>query len=571
MKNVIAMFEYGEKKYIIKLVEKTVLFIKLDANGNETDKLSQEETIIVNEVWDQLQVNPQTSILVGTRKVGTNKYSIYFDKVTRNHFWISDNNLYNDDDNIKLNFKYNFEPSYVYNDMNDSLPSKPRKMFQMFKPVGGKLVAVLVTASILLSTLSACAKPNVALADTESPYSQSESIATEEQTPQEPNNIKIDLSTLQEPNEPEHSKEYNSDDIKNIIKNNPNLSSEEKEFFLKLIFVFDEYHDYMDLDCVKERLTTIRLESSPDSPIDKAAYYDYRDNKIVLFCGKNINTVDIGTLLHELFHGLQQPIDEHHPNGYGYFMCELSNSWFTREILIRMYKEGIIEKERFLSQECKERYITGDLTINDELDWLWYADKEVFNKSGYRKYIKIYDILVQIIPREALLEYQFYPSKLYILIDELSKIYGNFNEATNLIDAINDLREYDPDIGYIYHCDDGTILKALERIFELANAQTIPENVLASTYIYESYCYSFRPFFGKGFDSVIIDTFLTTKGVSLFSSAMIEKTILSDAIEKTIIICDDGEELTTVTIDDKFQGEYELYLQGLEQSPSNKR
>lgn len=55
-------------------------------------------------------------------------------------------------------------------------------------------------------------------------------------------------------------KEYNFEDIKKAIKNNPKLTEEEKKFLYKLEFVFDEDNQYRDLDMISFNISEVNIQ-----------------------------------------------------------------------------------------------------------------------------------------------------------------------------------------------------------------------------------------------------------------------------------------------------------------------
>lgn len=55
-------------------------------------------------------------------------------------------------------------------------------------------------------------------------------------------------------------KEYNYEDIKKAIKNNPKLTEEEKKFLYKLEFVFDEDNQYRVLDMISFNISEVNIQ-----------------------------------------------------------------------------------------------------------------------------------------------------------------------------------------------------------------------------------------------------------------------------------------------------------------------
>ena len=55
-------------------------------------------------------------------------------------------------------------------------------------------------------------------------------------------------------------KEYNYEDIKKVIKNNPKLTEEEKKFLYKLELVFDEDNQYRNLDMISFNISEVNIQ-----------------------------------------------------------------------------------------------------------------------------------------------------------------------------------------------------------------------------------------------------------------------------------------------------------------------
>lgn len=550
MGNIIAIFEYKKTKYIIKFIEeKRIGFFRIDDLGNLNDKLTLEERKALNEVYRSLQINLKNSVFYSTYQIEKNNYNIYYDNSTQNYFWLSANKIYNSDDNIKLNFKYNHELGIVFSDINNN-PFKGRKnMFNKIIKINGKLVLVFVSASLTLSMLSGCAVSESKLEE-----SYNESYAEQSNSSIVDGSSEVQFE-IEEQNIP---KEYNFEDIKNILENNPHLSQEEKDLICKLQFVFDEYHSFMDLEVIRERLVTLSIDYQKEFFSSTGGYYDYVNNKLVLNA-ENFEEISKGKFLHEFFHVLQKEV-----RGYGYFSCELSNEFFTREVLLRLYKEGILGKEEFIHPYYKNAYKNDNLQIDSENEWLNFINMNSGFGEGYSDYMSIYYVLAQIVPKETLLSYQFNPLQTEELKRALLRIVGNTNSeeierSNNLINSINDLREYDTENNsYVYLKDDGNIFAELDYYYKIAKGKSISEDFLLCVQLCDMDCQDF------GIQSYLQDvkTFLRSKGIcylgfgASYSTFSLNKTILSDAQEESIIVYMEDEEIRSLVIDESLQNEY---------------
>ncbi len=553
MGNIIAIFEYKNKKYIIKFIEeKKIGFFRMDDLGNLDDKLTSEERKMLNKVYRLLQINLENSFYYSTYQIGKNNYNIYYDSSTQNYFWISANKIYNSDDNIKLNFKYNHELGIVFSDINNNPFKGIKNMFNKLIKINGKLVLVFVSASLTLSMLSGCTVSE----------SQLEGSYNESYAEQSNSSIVDDSSEAQfEIEEQNIPKEYNFEDIKTILENNPHLSQEEKNLICELQFVFDEYHFFMDLEVIRERLATLSTEYQKEFFSRTGGYYDYVNNKLVLNA-ESFEEISKAKFLHEFFHVLQKEI-----KGYGYFSCELSNEFFTREVLLRLYKEGILGKEEFIQPYYKNEYKNGNLQIDSENEWLNFINMNSGFGGGYSDYMSIYYVLAQIVPKETLLSYQFNPLQTAELKRSLLEIVGNINaeeieRSNNLINSINDLRVYDTESNsYVYLKDDGSILAELDYYYKIAKGKSISEDFLLCVQLCDIDCQDF------GIPSYLQNSkiFLRSKGINhlgsgaFYSTFSINQTVLSDAQQESIIVYMEDDKFRSLVIDESLQNEYISY------------
>lgn len=552
MDKFIALFEYSNINYFIRLIgNNTIDYYKEDIKGKRSNELTIDEIDMLNTVFNSLRVDILNSVYYDTKKVGKNNYNIYYDNSIHNFFWIPKNNKYSVIDNIILNFQYNNELGIVFGNIDNNYFKNNKDFFKRFINIKGKLVLVLVSASLSMSMLSGCKVSEDKL-----------SKASVNSVLFSKNEIKDILADahLKYENERE-AKGYSFDDIRDILANNENLSIEEKALIYKLQFVFDEYHAYMNLDVIKERLATLGVEYQKVYFSSSQGHYDYTNNLLVLN-GTDFDDVSKAAFLHEFFHILQDEIQ-----GYGFFSCELSNEFFTREVLIRLYKEGLLDKKEFLHSYYKEKYISGELDISSDNEWLYYINLTSGFSVGYSDYMGIYNVLAQIIPKETLLTYQFNPLRTEELKMALLNIVGSktpeeVERANNLINAINDLRQYDVDNNcYIYLKDEGEIFSQLDYYFKIAKGKSIGEDLSLCVRLENE---NYRDF---GIFSYINDAneFLQDKGIyylgmgSSYATFSMDKTVLSDDVEESIIIYKQDGELKVLVINQELENEYVSY------------
>ena len=179
---------------------------------------------------------------------------------------------------------------------------------------------------------------------------------------------------------------YKYEEIEEIIDNNKNIDDDAKAFIKNMKFIFDENYQYMDLDSVKESLTNLQIKYSNESMGNTGGYYSRRNNELVCLNCTSFEDVDINVFVHEFLHVLQKPSND--------FTRELSNEFFARETVRRLYEENIITDEQI--------YKVSDIT-SQEID-MGYPIKY---GNGYEKYMPLYYSLAEIIDENKLRKYEF--------------------------------------------------------------------------------------------------------------------------------------------------------------------
>lgn len=539
MNEVVAFFEYNNTKYIIsKKDNKKIIFLKNDKNNKITERLSSDEIKIVKKVYDSLLIDKNKSTYIKKININSNKYNLFFDNHSHNYFWLSINNQYNKEDNIFLNFKYNHYPEIVFSNKNINQTSESPKFYTKLVKIGTKIIAVLLSAVITLTTLSGCTIENYQELAAEETISQSITIEGISKP-------KIILENLAG----ETSSKYNYDLIKQAIAENANLKEPEKNFLYQLDFIFNENYQYMDLDLVIERLKTLKIDYNQNMSSDSGSY-NITDNKISFGTDCFENTKK-STFVHEFCHVLQ--------NNSNKFIDELSIENFTIETMIRLYKEGILEKESFLTNYQKKQYENGEINLNNDEDWFAYlCYKERFS-SGYQYYIHINHILSELLPQEVLREYIFNPGNTEILVNALVTIDNQKSltekqtNAYQLIESINDLRIYTKK-GYFYQKDLTECYDNLNYYYNQLKGVNLNESATSSIYIKSNDEYNIY------YDSNINDYLKEYYNVPDKYSYH-PKTYLSNVQEKSIIIYpNESGEYQILEIDNELESGYQEYL-----------
>ena len=229
---------------------------------------------------------------------------------------------------------------------------------------------------------------------------------------------------------------------------------------------------------VKAKLQTLKIRYGVNLQSANASY-NLLENEICIEA-ESFDSTNKATFLHEFLHSLQSSGNP--------FIGELSTEFFTIESMIRMYKEGIVEKEFFLSQYAKGELEKGTIKLNDENAWLEYLINNGRFSSGYQGYVNAYIILADLLPEEALRNYQFNPKQIEILSNALVEIDKNTSNketsAYQLIDSINSLRVYSQENNtYNYSRDLSTCYEMLNYYFTQTKNISIEQDIYSSLLI----------------------------------------------------------------------------------------
>ena len=464
MNTLVAFFEYQKTKYYIYLLNnKRILFLKSNKYNKFTSNLTKKETKILTKIYNSLHIDQNKSTYIKDITVNNNIYNLYFDSNNHNYFWLPTNNKYNELDNNYLNFNYNHQPEIIYSETQNDNNSKKSKFYTKFIKIGSKLLPILVSAALSLTLLtnSTIVKPDII----EQPEQSISETIQLETSPLE--TIAFEDTEIEQP-----EIEYNYEEIQEAINNNQNIGQSEKEFLSKLKFIFDENHQYMDLEIVKARLQTLEIKYGVNLHSANASY-NLIENEICIEA-ETFDSTHKATFLHEFLHSLQSSGNP--------LIGEISTEFFTQETMIRLYKEGILEKEFFLSQYAKSEVEKGRLQLNDESDWIKYLTNNSRFTSGYSGYLNLYHILAEILPEETLRNYQFNPDKIEIISNALSQIDNTQTDketrAYQLVDSINTLRMYSSERNsYVYSKDLSNCLQYLNYYYYQVNHKTIEQDL----------------------------------------------------------------------------------------------
>lgn len=237
---------------------------------------------------------------------------------------------------------------------------------------------------------------------------------------------------------------YSWEIIADTINSNPYLDDYIKNTLLNLKFIFDEDHEYMDLDLIIERLSSLKVECykeysfeiEPDLPRAGGVYH-ISENKIRYFQANTIEDVQFDVLYHELGHVLQNVKD------FSQFM-EFNHEQWTRELLCRLRDKDMININEIYNYD-------RNYSVGYDLYHFYYQIIPLFSKEILKEYHYVSDnqILTNFLGlngEELQLFYQMFeimPSntmfedstKTLELIDYFQK---KFNKGETILAYLND-------------------------------------------------------------------------------------------------------------------------------------
>lgn len=438
---IFAKFKYNNKEYFIILINnKKVLFCCLE-NTNIRIELTEEEKQLMNTVYQALRVDKKSSFYIGIENLDKKACKIFYDSKSKNYFWepLNKNDEISEEEHSILNFKFNHMSSIIQNseeleeyaELPEKKESKKEKFYNKILRIGRDFVIVLVASSIPLSVTYGF-----------------------EQVPSQIKEFVIDSFKIDN---------YDFEDFRTAISENPNLTDSEKDFLYKFEIALNNDHEYMNLELIKSRLETVSFEyvkEECETNKDTAASYNQVLNKIIGYNTTSFEDFDKRDASHEVGHIFQEPF-------YSY-LAELSNEAYSREIMRLMFHKGIMKE----SETFK-------------------ANNDTYTNfgTGYQQSIFLYYILASMLPQETLKKYQFSADPL-VLISALSKIENiSFKEAAETVFSFNNIKKIDEN-GEAYLDEKGYIdcYNKLNNCFKKAKGIEVEED-FCMVMLYED-CYS---------------------------------------------------------------------------------
>lgn len=507
----IAEFTHNNKIFQFVLFNNKLHCIYGIENGDSSLTLTDEDRYVIVKVAQSLIVDEKKSYFVRNDQVNGIRYKIWYDSISKNYFWHSNDGGDYASNNILLNLKYNDMPSVVYSDYRDGISKYERKLNRKLKRKygrnvlshfdnitdeseriyqknlwithrrGGWLKNILVSGVICLTALYSLGVMNdiyvMSMHDMYGDNWKSEisniSFLESSSVNDENDNLEETLGTIEEIIEvPEITEsiedniEYSWELIQDAILKNPHLTAKEKDFLCELRFVFDENYQYMDLNMIIERLATLEIRYNPESCerdyFIGGSYY-IGPNYIEMFRTTSFEEVDISTFLHEFFHVLQSLCTHE-------ITHELSNELFTREALRRLHVSGVLDKYGFKIHKNNVGmfYYYG---CYEPLMYYWYD-------------------FAELIPQEYLSRYQFETNDGLLITGLRQNVvvsdydYEEFiDNASGLLDVMYDTADSLHEVSSYHH---DKIYDYLEYFYDLVGKDlTTDVNCFANSLFFE--------------------------------------------------------------------------------------
>lgn len=454
--NPIAIYNFNNKKYFIALDGNKIVYFKYE-NNEVSDDYSDEELEVFFKVYGSIKIDKDSAINLGHKNLRGKVFEVFYDVKKELYFWYelvngkrvkaskldleylnhkynnlslkytevddrknnnneifdwkSDSNINgnNVSDNVEI-FDWATDPSLAGDEKKEKIKTFSRAIIHR-----GKTYAVVLVSGVCLATFSdAVLHTNIAerlrgMFDRTS--------VTDEVKDEEPDDI-----------------QYSYEIVTEAIDANENLSEGEKTFIKQFKSYFDQNNQYMDLNCILDRLSKLKItyiQDECESP-QIAGAYDIVENAIKIYSTDSFENCDKSVFAHEILHATQR--------GYSNrLIMELSDEAATREYLRELVETGVI----------------SDKDFKNEYDVPVYGD-------GYDQCMKVYYYLANLLDQETIRKYQCIPTDFGIInalvdidkksIDSSSSRFNRYNmdkRAIELLDAIDELRSAPDDYGFM--------------------------------------------------------------------------------------------------------------------------
>lgn len=403
MEEIIASTTYENKNLIIYKETNEIHFGKLENNKIITSLTLEEQEVLKN-VYQQITIDKPNSLDCGTFKIQGKQIKIYYCKTSNLYYFyeIINNKLQIPEQKLltELNIYYNNEQETLHyiedkieqykNNMEklDDIPNQTKKTFNKH-------------VKLYMATLSVILAGNIAFQ--ELPVLNYELYY--HTTPK----VKV-----------EQEEQYSFSKIKQAIETNPNLSEEEKSYFLLLQQELKENQAYINQEKICKILNDIKIDyhnqnhevKTESGKMEVGGSYSSKENKINIY-KLNISELQPKILFHEMNHSLtdfkqqsQESLLLSHPN----YLLEMTNELFSIE-----YFEELAQSNSLVEG------------------------------TSYGNQMVVMYPLCEILDEKTIRNYKF-NGKVNVILEELLSIDPDMNKAANLITAINSIELYQSNV-----------------------------------------------------------------------------------------------------------------------------
>ena len=235
---VIANFKNDGKEYVFQYENKEIKYA-INENGTVNYSLTEEERKMMDEVFSKIIVssNPKNYIRLNQINYNNKLFQTMYDKKTNNKFFLQiiDNKFYIPIEEDNKYLLKNFCDTTVLYDNNNQ--NQNGEYYQKEVTLKNSLKKIIVTVVLSSTLLSVALNSSVV-----------ENLFQEDMYSEE----------VEEIPEREFSEELYDEIIASLFSN-PNISGIEKEAIQASYNLIKENAQYMDIDVVKDRLSTLKI------------------------------------------------------------------------------------------------------------------------------------------------------------------------------------------------------------------------------------------------------------------------------------------------------------------------
>ena len=168
MKNsyrIITKFSYKNKQYFIILSNENKIAYVVYENKKVITDIDKQDLNILNFVYNSLKIDKDSSIELGKKELYGKKFEFFYDINKKLYYWCEIINnkrkLADEEDNQKLNFRYNNMPIVLYNNQESENSenqenNKKKSFINRLLTYKDRTLLVLVAAGISLNLISRC-------------------------------------------------------------------------------------------------------------------------------------------------------------------------------------------------------------------------------------------------------------------------------------------------------------------------------------------------------------------------------------------------------------------------------